>query len=219
MTKGSGAMTKGSGAMTKIKICGLSRPDDIRAANRIRPDYIGFVTYPKSRRFVTKEQAARLKALLDPGIPAVAVTVNMPAEDAAAYITDHAADILQLHGAEDASYIRRLRALVPAGTTVIKAFTIRGAADLAAARGSSADYVILDNGLGTGQRFDWNLLLTDFDRPYFLAGGLDPDNIGDAVMRFHPYAVDLSSGVETGGMKDYAKMEACVKAVRTASGV
>ena len=197
--------------MTGIKLCGLSRPCDIEAANALLPEYIGFVFAEKSRRRVTFEQAAELKKLLDPGIKAVGVFVNERPETVAQLLNADIIDLAQLHGDEDGEYIKRLRALSP--KPIIQAFRISGTEDLLYAAGSSADYVLLDSGAGTGTAFDWDII-RNIDRPYFLAGGLDPKNVGKAVRTLHPYAVDVSSGIETGGLKDREKMAEFTAAVR-----
>lgn len=197
--------------MIKIKMCGLFRPCDIRAANEIKPDYIGFVFSPGSRRYVTYEQASGLKALLDPDIQAAGVFVNENPKTVADLLTQGVIDIAQLHGGEDESYIKELRTLTD--RPVIKAFCIKNQYDAVQAQRSTADYILVDSGAGTGTVFDWKLI-QDIQRPYFLAGGLSPDNVGEAVRDLHPYAVDVSSGIETGGRKDKIKMAAFAAAVR-----
>ena len=198
--------------MTKIKLCGLSRSEDIDAANALLPDFIGFVFAAKSRRYVSPEKAADLRSRLDPAVRAVGVFVNELPERVAALLADGTIDIAQLHGAEDEAYIARLRALT--GRPIIKAFRVDTPADLAAARASSADFILLDNGAGgTGEAFDRSLL-AGFDRPYILAGGLDSETVGPAIRALRPFAVDVSSGIETGGLKDTVKMKAFVEAVR-----
>ena len=197
--------------MTKIKLCGLSRPCDIETANRLRPEYIGFVFAPNSRRYVTPEQAAELKALLAPGIQAVGVFVNAPPETVAGLLNRGVIDLAQLHGTEDEAYLSRLRALTD--KPVIQAFRIRSEEDCLTARRSSADYILLDSGAGTGKAFDWSLI-RELGRPYFLAGGLGPENAAASVRLLRPYAVDVSSGIETDGKKDQQKMADFVSAVR-----
>lgn len=198
--------------MTKIKFCGMMRPADIAAANALRPDYIGFVFAPGSRRAVTSEAAARLKELLDPGIRAVGVFVNAPPAAVAALLAAGTIDIAQLHGQEDAAYLQTLRGLTD--KPIIRAFRVDTAADLQRAAAGTADGLLLDSGAGgTGTAFDWTLL-RDFSRPYFLAGGLNPENVGTAIQTLHPYAVDVSSGIETDGQKDTRKMAAFAAAVR-----
>ena len=197
--------------MTRIKLCGLSRLQDIETANTLLPEYVGFVFAPKSRRYVTRQHAAELKKHLAPGIRAVGVFVDEPPENVAKIVKRGIIDLVQLHGSEDEAYLRRLRELTAA--PLIQAFRIRSWKDLAAAERSTADCVLLDAGAGDGKVFDWSLL-ENFRRQYFLAGGLDPENAGPAVRTLHPFTVDVSSGIETGGVKDPEKMKAFVSAVR-----
>lgn len=198
--------------MTNIKLCGLSRICDIEAANMLRPDYIGFVFAKNSRRYVSPEEARRLRERLSPGIKAVGVFVSEDAEVVARLLERGVIDMAQLHGGEDEAYIRHLREFT--GKPLIRAFRVETAADIAAAEACSAEHVLLDSGEGgTGSVFDWRLLRR-MKRPYFLAGGLTPENVGKAVGELHPFAVDVSSGIETGGLKDNDKMAAFVAAVR-----
>lgn len=197
---------------TKIKICGLTRAQDIQTANALQLDYIGFVFTPKSKRFVAPEQAKQLRRQLAPGIQAVGVFVNAPPEQIAALLADGTIDIAQLHGQEDAAYIARLRSLTRA--PIWQAFRIESTEDISRANASPADLVLLDHGAGgTGERFDWTLL-HGMARPFVLAGGLTPQNAAEAIAKARPYAVDASSGCETNGVKDPAKMLAFVNAVR-----
>ena len=124
-------------------------------------------------------------------------------------------DLAQLHGSEDEDYIARLRKLTD--KPIIKAFTIHEERNIKAAEMSTADYILLDSGAGTGKVFDW-ALLKFIQRPYFLAGGLDVYNVGEATKELDPYAVDVSSGIETHGVKDKEKMAAFVKEVRNPGG-
>lgn len=197
--------------MTKIKLCGLSRPCDIEAANRLKPEYIGFVFLPKSKRYVDYEKARELKSLLSPEIKAVGVFVDESPQTVAELLNNGTIDIAQLHGGEDEDYIGLLRNLTD--KPIIKAFRIQSEDDALRAEESSADYILLDSGMGTGTVFNWDLI-QNIKRPYFLAGGLDCDNVGEAVGRLHPYAVDVSSGIETNGLKDKEKMAAFVAKVR-----
>lgn len=199
--------------MTRIKLCGLSRESDIYEANALRPDYIGFVFWERSRRFVTPEKALELKRLLDPGIQPVGVFVDEDAETVAELLRRGIIDIAQLHGSEDDEYIKKLRTLTD--KPLIKAFQISREEDATKACWSAADYILLDAGTGGGVTFDWNWL-QNVDRPFFLAGGLDTENVADAVMRMQPFAVDVSSGIETDGVKDPVKMRAFVERVRGA---
>lgn len=197
--------------MTKIKLCGLSRTEDIETVNELKPEYIGFVFAPKSRRYVTPRTAAELKRLLSAEIQAVGVFVNESPEKIAELSQNGVIDIIQLHGDEDEGYIRRLKQYID--KPIIKAFRVKTENDTADAERCSADYILLDSGAGTGTVFDWKLL-TNIHRPYFLAGGLSPDNVGKAVAALRPFAVDVSSGIETDGTKDKEKMAAFAAAVR-----
>lgn len=197
--------------MTKIKLCGLSRTCDIEAANKLRPEYIGFVFAKKSNRYVTPEKAEELKRMLSPNIKAVGVFVNEMPKNVAKLLNDGAIDIAQLHGDEDENYIKQLRQLTD--KPIIKAFRIKTASDILYIEQSTADYILLDSGAGTGMLFDWKLI-QNIKRPYFLAGGLSLDNVENAVNMLRPYAVDVSSGIETDGVKDKCKMAEFVAAVR-----
>ena len=197
--------------MTKINLCGLSRLCDIEAANQLKTDYIGFVFASKSKRYVTYEKATELKSQLSPEIQAVGVFVNEHPQDVAKLLQNGIIDIAQLHGDEDEDYITQLRLLTD--KPIIKAFRIETANDINTAKQSTADYILLDSGAGTGTVFDWGLV-TSIRRPYFLAGGLDAYNVADAVKALHPFAVDVSSGIETNGVKDKTKMTAFAAAIR-----
>ena len=199
--------------MTKIKLCGISRNCDIDAVNELKPDFIGFVFWQKSSRFVTKEKAYELKRLLDPDIKAVGVFVDEKPETVAELLNLGIIDIAQLHGTENEEYVKNLKKL--SDKPIIKAFRIRTKYDIIDAEKSFADYVLLDSGAGTGTVFDWDLI-KNIQRPYFLAGGLDACNAQTAVKSLKPYAVDVSSGIETNKVKDKAKMTAFVVAVRNA---
>ena len=194
-----------------IKMCGLRREEDVEAVNELRPEYIGFVFFPGSRRYVAPEAAKALKARLDPGIRAVGVFVDEKEETVAGLLEEGTIDIAQLHGHEDEAYIARLRKLT--GKPLIRAFRVRSAEDVRQAEESAADMILLDAGAGDGKTFDWSLL-AGVRRPYFLAGGLNPENAGRAVRELKPYAVDVSSGIETDGYKEMTKMRAFTDAVR-----
>ena len=197
--------------MTRIKLCGLTRPCDIEAANRLKPDYIGFVFAKKSRRYVSPEQAEALKKQLSPEIRAVGVFVNEDPETVAGLLNRGIIDLAQLHGSEDEAYLTRLRELTD--RPLLQAFRVAGEEDLHRAESSSADGIRLDAGAGDGAVFDWKLL-KGWSRPYFLAGGLEPGNVREAIRILQPWGVDVSSGIETDGKKDPEKMAAFVTAVR-----
>ncbi|MGN1195792.1 MAG: phosphoribosylanthranilate isomerase [Acutalibacteraceae bacterium] len=198
--------------MTKIKLCGLTQESDIEFANELNPEYVGFVFYEKSRRYIDAEKARQLKKLLSPEIKAVGVFVNESAENIAKLLNGGVIDIAQLHGSEDETCIKKLRSLCD--KPIIKAFRIEARQDIIKAEKSSADFVLLDSGKGgTGTVFDWTLI-KGIGRPYFLAGGLNSDNVSEAIKDLSPYAVDVSSGIETNGMKDKVKAASFVAEVR-----
>ena len=192
-------------------MCGLSRMEDIEYANEVLPEFIGFVFAPKSRRYVSFEQAKKLRGELDYRIAAVGVFVDEDIENIVRLVNDEVIDMVQLHGSEDNAYIAKLREM--AEVPIIQAFKIIDSYDAESAVLSDADFVLLDSGMGTGKTFDWSLIKS-INRPYFLAGGISPENAAQAVERFSPYAVDASSSLETNGVKDLSKMTALARAVR-----
>ena len=198
--------------MTLVKICGLRRKEDIEAVNRLKPDMVGFMFYPGSKRYISHEQAAELKAMLDPGIEAVGVFVNAPTEEIIQAAKDGIIDSVQLHGQEDDTMIRTIQKAT--GLPVIKAFRIETEEDIEKANESMADLVLLDHGAGgSGKAFAWEKA-RGMRRPYLLAGGLHGGNVKQAVSTLAPLGIDVSSGAETDGWKDERKIEAIIKAVR-----
>lgn len=198
----------------KVKICGLYRREDVEYVNEAQPDYAGFIIeFPKSHRNVSIQQVAQLTGKLNSQIQSVGVFVNQEIKvvvEAAKYL-----DVLQLHGDESNAYIEQLRLRLPE-KEIWKAFKIRGIGDLEQAADSIADKIVLDNGYGTGQVFDWSLLehLAHVERPFILAGGLELQNLEEAIERFYPFALDISSGVEVNRCKDREKIKAVVTRVR-----
>ena len=195
-------------SVTKIKICGLRSEEDIRIVNRCQPDYAGFF-----RRYVPSDTLEQLSKLLHPGIRKVGVFVDQPVEQIAQIVRRQLVDIIQLHGCEDERYISGLRQLIPSEIRIMKAFQIHSAEDICQVEASTADDVLLDGGQGSGQTFDWRKI-ESMNRPFFLAGGLNPENVEEAVRRLHPCAVDVSSGVETDGHKDEEKVRQLIRRVR-----
>jgi phosphoribosylanthranilate isomerase len=200
----------------KVKICGLSRAEDISYVNEVKPDYIGFVFAP-SRRQVSVEQAAKLRGMLAPGIQAVGVFVNAPVEEILSLLDGGVIDIAQLHGEETEAVIRCIKE--ESGKPVIKAVRVSEIQDVEAWQETSADYLLFDSGSGSGEIFDWTLLYGNIRKPFFLAGGLHAGNLTEACagIKLHgimPYGVDVSSGVETAGKKDPDKIKAFMKAAR-----
>ena len=192
-------MTREQQQRTKIKICGLKRPEDITYVNEAKPDYCGFIIeFPKSSRNVTGDQVRTLTANLHLDIIPVGVFVNASPERVEEMLLDGTIQSAQLHGQEDEDYIRRIQRNTR--HQVIKAFSVKTTQDIELALQSPADYILLDQGSGgTGKTFDWSLI-PEITRPFFLAGGLGPDNLEQAVRTIRPYAVDLSSSVETDGV-------------------
>ncbi|MDE7194883.1 MAG: phosphoribosylanthranilate isomerase [Oscillospiraceae bacterium] len=198
----------------KIKLCGMFREQDIDYVNEALPDYIGFIVmFPKSHRNIGFETALRLRSRLDPRIKSVAVSVNAPLEEFAEYVKSGAADILQCHGSEDGEYIARLRELT--GAPIIKAVRVTAQSDIERAQTLGADFLLTDSGTGSGKLFDHSLIdPVKINRPFFLAGGLTPENLAETAKRVRPYGVDLSSGIETDMVKDREKILAAVREVR-----
>ncbi len=198
----------------KIKICGLRREEDIRCVNYYHPDYIGFILdFPKSHRSIVPERARALHGMLDRSIPAVGVTVNQSLEYNEALLLEGIVDIVQLHGQESDDMVQALK--MRTGKPIWKAFRIRSEDDLCEAEQSSADLILLDNGYGTGEAFDWTLL-HELHRPFALAGGLNLDNLTEAA-RLHPALLDLSGGAETNKLKDPEKIRQLITLTRRIS--
>jgi len=201
--------------MSKVKICGLSRAEDIDAVNRALPDYIGFV-FAESRRRVSEATAAMLREKLDDRIRAVGVFVNEDVLSVAELFRRGVIDLAQLHGDEDAGYIARLKELC--GCPVVKAI---GVGDTLPPLPENADYYLFDTLTaqrgGAGKAFDWGALRDYHGLPFFLAGGLGVGNIPDAIRSLAPFCVDVSSGAETNGKKDAALIAQIVRLVRAES--
>lgn len=199
-------------SQVKVKICGLKRAEDICFANEVKPDYVGFVFAPQSRRVISQETAQKLRVSLHADIVPVGVFVNAPVDAVARLLNEGVIAVAQLHGQEDEAYLAALRARTDG--QIWQAFRIGKRKDFDPALHSTADLILLDNGAGgTGRTFDWSLV-GDMPRPFFLAGGLTPENVGEAVATIRPYGVDTSSGVETEEKKSLEKMKRFVQAVR-----
>ena len=194
----------------KIKICGLFREEDIEYVNEARPDFIGFV-FAKSHRNVSIEIAENLKNKLDKNILSAGVFVNEDINKIAEICDRKIIDFVQLHGEEDDNYIRQLKTVC--GKNIIKAVKVKSGEDIIRWRNSPADWLMFDAGTGEGKTFDWSIL-NNFIRPYFLAGGINENNIEQA-MKLNPYCIDISSGVETNKVKDKQKILNVVKTVKT----
>jgi len=199
----------------RIKICGLTRGEDLQQAVQAGADAIGLVFYPPSPRCVDVETAARLARAVPPFVTIVGLFVNADPGLVRATLSAVPMHVLQLHGDEDEAYCRQF------DRPYIKAARVRPGLDLVqyVAAFPSAQAILLDafaDGYGgSGKVFDWSLVPESLDRPVILSGGLDAGNVGEAVRRLRPAAVDVSSGVEAAkGIKDGEKMRAFVAAVR-----
>jgi len=202
--------------MAKIKICGLSRLIDIDMVNNVLPDYIGFI-FAKSKRQVDDNTALQLKSSLDPKIQAVGVFVNEDSNRIIQLCKDGVIDIIQLHGDEGEGYIRQLKTSV--SNPIIKAVRVRTAEDIRLAEELSCDYTLLDTYKenqygGSGETFNWSIVPRG-KKPFFLAGGIDTENVLEAIAKMDPFCIDVSSGVETAGYKDLDKIIDIVKKVRS----
>lgn len=205
--------------MTRIKLCGITRPQDMQAAVEAGADAVGLVFYPSSPRYVSLAQAAALARQVPPFVTLVGLFVNAESQavrDTLAAVPIH---LLQFHGDEDDAYCRQF------DRPFIKAARVRAGMDLPQFIASfpSAQAILLDAFVdgygGGGKAFDWTLIPECPDKPIILSGGLDVLNVAEAVRRVRPAAVDVSSGIEVAkGIKDAEKMRAFVAAVRAADG-
>lgn len=191
--------------MVKVKICGLMTPKDITIVNATHPDYAGFV-FAGGRHQISLKQARTLRKQLDPAIVSVGVFVNAPLDTMLAAVTQHIISIVQLHGNEPEAVVEMLQ---ERGAKVIRVF--KGDRDYLPA--TSADYVMVDAGAGSGQKLNWQRIKHP-NQPLFLAGGLTPENVTQAVNIVHPFAVDVSSGVEGNHGKDRKRVASFIASVR-----
>ena len=201
--------------MSRIKICGLTRLEDVTAINQALPDYIGFVFAP-SKRQVDIDQARALKNKLDPRIAAVGVFIDAALNTIIRLCQDSVLDAVQLHGDEDMPYIAALRKHIH--VPIIKAVRVQSKAQILSAQKLDCDFLLLDSSSqrcagGSGKRFDWSLI-PPMRKPFFLAGGISINTLNDALA-YKPFAVDISSGAETNGYKDKYKINALVHTVRS----
>jgi len=202
--------------MTKIKICGLTREEDIKSVNLWLPDYIGFV-FCKSRRQIDPNQAGKLKKLLDERIRAAGVFVNAPLDFIERLFYDGIIDIVQLHGDESPAYISKLKNRIPC--PVIKAVRVKNADQILKYEKFPCDILLLDAYVegfygGSGKTFDHSVV-PKLNKEFFIAGGLNMENIERTIKMLEPCGVDISSGVETNGIKDDDKISKIVRMVRS----
>lgn len=198
--------------MVKIKICGLKRLEDIEIVNRHKPDYIGFV-FADSKRKVSHDLARQMKENLDSNIVSVGVFVDASADEILGLFDDGTIDIAQLHGSESEEFIKNLKDKTDNQLKIINAIEMNECIDLKKYDNSEADYLLLDSGKGSGKTFDWKLIRNDLKKEFFLAGGLTSSNVAQAIEEFKPYAVDLSSSLETDGFKDENKIKEIMEVI------
>lgn len=211
----------------KIKFCGLFRECDIDYANALNPDFVGFIFVEHSKRFVDFATAQALKSRLDSRIKAVGVFVDSPVNRVIEALSEGIIDAVQLHGSEDSAYISALKACMQsdlgAFSPIIKAIKVSDSHSLEAELKSNANFILLDSpNAGSGKAFDWNLLAQnlqsqdfarEFQTRFFLAGGINVENIQSAIA-LNPFCIDISSGIESNVVKDFAKMQRIINAVR-----
>jgi len=200
---------------TRIKICGITRPEDAAEAARLGADAIGLVFYPPSPRFVGKERAREIALALPPFVAAVGLFLDADPASIETVLETVPLDLLQFHGRETAAqcaaFGRRYIKAIPMGDVLDPRGYVEQFED---ARGFLMDSNVAGVAGGTGKSFDWARIPSDLGRPLILAGGLDPGNVAEAVARVSPYGVDVSSGVEsTKGVKDMALIEAFIRGV------
>ena len=199
--------------MVKIKICGLRRLEDISIVNRYKPDYVGFV-FADSKRKVSHDFAYAMKSNLSSDIVSVGVFVDADIGEIVELFDRGIIEIAQLHGLESEDYINKLRENTNGELKIINAIEMSDEKDLLEYDNSISDYLLLDSGKGSGKTFDWGLIRKDLNKEFFLAGGINISNIADAIEEFNPYAIDLSSGVETDGFKDENKIGEIMEVIR-----
>ena len=198
--------------MVKIKICGLRRLEDVEIVNKYKPDYVGFV-FADSKRKVSHEIASKMKDNLSSDIISVGVFVDAPQDEILELFNDDVIEIAQLHGMEDEDYINNLKENTNNELKIIKAIEMSEDEDLSKYDNSPADYLLLDSGKGSGKTFDWQLIRTDLKKEFFLAGGINSTNVKKAIEEFDPYAIDLSSSLETNDYKDENKIKEIMEAI------
>ncbi len=203
----------------KVKLCGIRRPEDIGYMNEFKPDYVGFVFAGKKRR-VTPLQAATLAEKLDKSVMRVGVFVNEDVKRIDGTVRIAGLDAVQLHGDETAEAVKALRSLLPHGVRIWKAVRVSSSKSIQAALKLGADCLLLDSFSpaeygGTGKTADFGLIKeAKLSVPFFLAGGLNAGNIMDAIRGVSPSGVDISSGIETGGVKDRRKIKEIIEMLK-----
>jgi len=203
----------------KIKICGITRHEDIDIINEALPDYIGFIFYSKSKRYVPYDKAKELRNQIDKQVKATGVFVNESIENIVSLCENNVIDCVQLHGGEDAEYCANIYDRLGGNFDIIKAVTVQKFSHfIEGLNYTHAKYILLDNGKGgTGKTFDWSVIEgEDLSNRYFLAGGVNPENI-DSAIAMNPYCIDVSSGAKTNEINDRTKILEMVRRVRNAN--
>lgn len=203
--------------MSLVKICGLKRSCDIEFANKYKPDFIGFILSPGFKRSITSMQAQYLKNHLNKNIKVIGVFVNECIDYILNFCEENVIDIIQLHGDESTEYIAKLKEKT--NNPIIKAVRVKSQSDIITAEKLPCDYLLLDTYQknsygGSGETFNWDIIPKNIRKPFFLAGGLNSNNVAQAITKIKPYAVDLSSGAETNGTKDEEKIKIIIENVR-----
>lgn len=194
----------------KLKLCGIRRIEDVEMINSVLPDYIGFIFYRKSKRYVDPESARILEISLKKSISPVGVFVNETAENIAHIAEKVRLKAVQLHGDEDEEYISSLRRLY--NGEIWKAVRVKCTDDVKRAEELSADMLLYDSFSsdaygGTGKRANLSAIISAKpNKPFFLAGGIDAENIGEILARIKPYGIDLSGGIEVNGVKNRIRL-------------
>lgn len=201
--------------MSLVKFCGLFREDDIKYANILKPDFTGFV-YAESKRKISVEKSAYLKSMLDKNIVSVGVFLNNDVEEIIEICSKGIIDIIQLHGEYDNKLINTLKEKT--GKKITASINVKSVEDILHLQNSLSDYVLLDGAKsGSGVMFDYSLLdealAKGFNRNYFLAGGLNINNIHKAL-EYNPYCIDISSGIEANGVKDFNLMKDIMQKIK-----
>lgn len=199
--------------MVKIKICGIKRLEDVEIVNRYKPDYIGFV-FAESKRKVSHDLALKLKENLNPDIIPVGVFVDSPEDEILKLFDAGIIEVAQLHGNESEEYILNLKEKTGGELKIIKAIEMTNDINLFEYNDSNSDCLLFDSGKGSGKTFDWGLIRKDLKKEFFLAGGLNSENVAQAIEEFNPYAVDLSSSLETDGFKDENKIKEIMEVIK-----
>ena len=203
-----------------VKYCGITKEEEIQHLQKLPIDYVGFVFYKKSKRYVEKEQARRLRAKLKPSIPSVGVFVEEEIPKILELLQEGIIQGVQLHGEEEEAYVLKLKQeMEKLGTKPFlwQAFILKEEKDIERANASHADLILLDGGKGEGKEAEAGLL-QKIQRPYILAGGLSPENVVEKIKAFSPYGLDVSSGIEEQGeegiRKSPEKMQSFIRLVR-----